>query len=104
MPIGALLGTNAFDSETTRLLGAAFEAAWRKLEASGSALAGNSRAAETRDLLARRIIEVGRRGETNCDRLVEDALAHLARLHGDSHVAIDRKSKPPVQLTQSPGA
>jgi hypothetical protein len=38
-------------------------------------------------MLARRIIEMGRRGERNQDRLVEDALAHLANSRGAAHVA-----------------
>jgi hypothetical protein len=33
----------------------------------------------TRELLAKRIIEMAKRGERNPDRLVENALDHLAR-------------------------
>jgi hypothetical protein len=79
MGMVALLSNAAFDSEDTQLLGAAFEAAWEKLNAAGSALAEGSEAALTRELLAKRIIELAKRGERNPDRLVEIALDHLAR-------------------------
>src|SRR5215467_4347051 len=49
MGMVALFSNAAFDSETTELLGAAFEAAWEKLNAAGSALAEGSEAALTRD-------------------------------------------------------
>jgi hypothetical protein len=42
MRMDALLSNAAFDSETTELLGAAFEAAWEKVNAAGSALAEES--------------------------------------------------------------
>jgi len=32
-PIGSLLADKAFDAETTRVLGSAFDAAWEKVEA-----------------------------------------------------------------------
>src|SRR5262249_10508606 len=69
----------AFDSETTELLGAAFEAAWEKVNAAGIALAEGSEAALTREALAKRIIELAKRGERDPDRLVESALDHLAK-------------------------
>jgi len=84
----ALLSNAAFDSETTQLLGAAFEAAWEKVTTAGSTLAEDSQAALTRELLAKRIIEMAKRGERNPDRLVEGALDHLARSQATSHSAI----------------
>jgi hypothetical protein len=80
MPFLALSATAAFDSDTTRLLAGAFETAWAALKASGDTLADEPNASRARDLLARRIIELGRRGERDQARLVEDALGHLARL------------------------
>jgi hypothetical protein len=68
----------AFDTEATRVLGAAFEAAWQMLKTSGSAPADEAQADSIRECLAMRVIEMGRRGERNHDRLVEDALLHLA--------------------------
>jgi hypothetical protein len=79
MRMVALLSDAAFDSETTELLGAAFEAAWEKVNGAGSALAKGPEAALTREALAKRIIELAKRGERDPDRLVENALDYLAR-------------------------
>ena len=92
MPMVALLSEVAFDSETTELLGAAFEAAWEKVNAAGSALAEESEAALTREALAKRIIELAKRGERNLDRLVENALDHLARSRATRDSAITTKT------------
>ena len=70
-----ILANAGFDAETTLLLGSAFDAAWQAAKTSGGA--ADVHAAARRNLLAKRIIEMGRRGERNHDRLVEDALAHL---------------------------
>jgi hypothetical protein len=87
-----LLSSAAFDNEDTELLGAAFEAAWEKLNAAGRALAEDSQAALTREALAKRIIELAKRGERNPDRLVEDALDHLARSRATHDSAITTKT------------
>ena len=79
MPINRLLQSAAFDSEMTGLLGAAFDEAWESLKGSG-ALANESENIAVRELLAKRIIERGRCGENDHNRLVADALAHLARM------------------------
>jgi hypothetical protein len=77
MPIVPLLANTGFDAETTLLLGSAFDAAWQAVRTSGRARTDDRSPASTRDMLARRIIEMGRRGERNHSRLVEDALAYL---------------------------
>jgi len=92
MRMVALLSNAAFDSEDTELLGAAFEAAWEKLNTAGSALAEGSEAAVIRELLAKRIIELAKRGERNPDRLVENALDHLARSRAASDSALTTTS------------
>ena len=79
MPILPFGGDAAFDSETTRLLGAAFEAAWKKATASDASAAAETRAALTREILAKGIIETAKRGERSHDRLVAGALAHLVK-------------------------
>jgi hypothetical protein len=84
----ALLSNAAFDDETTQLLGLAFEAAWEKVKTSGSTLAEESEAASTRELLAKRIIEMVKRGERNPNRLVESALDHLVKSRATSNGAI----------------
>jgi hypothetical protein len=88
----ALLSDAAFDSETTQLLGAAFEDAWEDVKSSGSGLAEGSEAALTRELLAKRIIELAQRGERNPDRLVESALDHLAKSRAASDSALTTTS------------
>jgi uncharacterized protein with NRDE domain len=88
MPSVALFSNAAFDSETTQLLGVAFEAAWQKVKTADNGLAEESEAALTRELLAKRIIEMAKRGERNPDRLVENALDHLARSRATSDSAV----------------
>ena len=79
MPIVRLLGKTGFDPETTKILASAFDAAWQALTISGSTFLVNPRRAKTRKVLSKRIIEMGRRGERDSDRLADDALAHLVR-------------------------
>jgi hypothetical protein len=67
----------SFDPETVAILASAFDEAWDILQKSGSPLAREAPATTTRERLAKRIIEMGRKGVRNHKRLVEDALAHL---------------------------
>src|SRR4029079_4166493 len=77
MPMAKLLTRRAFDPETTSLLGAAFDKAWQTVQTSGSPLAAEKHAAATREILAKKILAAGHRGERNMNRLVEEALALL---------------------------
>ena len=77
MPIVHLLRNAAFDPETTSLLVTAFNEAWESVQRSGSELALDGHAEETRTVLAKRIIEMGARGNRNQRDLVADALAYL---------------------------
>jgi hypothetical protein len=78
MPIVPLLtSAGFFDPEATKILTGAFDTAWQTLKTSGSVLAADYRAASTRELLAKRIVETARHGERDPIRLVDDALAHL---------------------------
>ena len=77
MSIIPFLRGAAFDPEAIAILGAAFDAVWDTVRKSGSPLADEAQAAITRERLAKRIIELGQKGERNHQRLVEDALAHL---------------------------
>ena len=74
--------------EATQLLGLAFEAAWQAAKSSGNGLADEAQGASIRECLARRVIEMGRRGERNHDRLVEDALLHLAGSRAVPDIAV----------------
>lgn len=77
----------AFDAEVTHVLGLAFEAAWHVVKASG-AIASEVQAADIRECLAKRMIEMGRRGERSRDRLVADALLHLAKSREAADIAV----------------
>src|SRR6266536_4270731 len=55
----------------------AYDTAWQMLRTSGNVLAADYRAASTRELLAKRIIETARQGERDPIRLVDDALFYL---------------------------
>jgi hypothetical protein len=78
MPIDSYLAHTNFDPETVELLASAFDTAWGTIKKSGSPLAGDDQAASTREVLAKRIVEMGQRGERDRQRLVDDALGHLA--------------------------
>jgi hypothetical protein len=70
----------AFDPETLRIMGSAFEAAWSELIASGSVLAAPFRAEHTRKTLALRIIARAQLGEREVASLRDHALADIKRL------------------------
>ena len=67
----------SFDSETTHLMATAFENAWKSLTARGDRFADPLKAAHSREVLAKRIIELAQRGEQDPIHLSDDALAYL---------------------------
>jgi len=80
--------SSAFDSETAGFLGQAFEAAWTRVRLPRSAAADRSRVDRLRELLAKQVIEIGRRGERHHDRLVQSALDRLAGSSAASGIEI----------------
>jgi hypothetical protein len=78
MSIRPFLDNSAFDPDTVAILAAAFEQAWSTVQKSGSPLAADDQAASTRERLAKRIIQMAQQGERERQRLVDDALAHVA--------------------------
>jgi hypothetical protein len=64
-----------FDPFTLRILSDAFEQAWQSVQASGQA---ETHQEETRELLAKCIIERAKLGDRNKDRLRQAALIHFA--------------------------
>jgi hypothetical protein len=70
---------SSFDPNTTSLLITAFEGAWATVLKSGSPLASPEQAAETREFLARYIIDHVEAGERDPQKLIDDALASLAK-------------------------
>ena len=63
----------AFNPETNRVMAAAFDCAWQSLQSSGNVLAVECDAAITREIIAKRIIELAQDGERNSDRLYQGA-------------------------------
>ncbi len=79
MSIIPLLKQSAFEPETIEILVAAFEAAWQKVEQSGSKLASPRYKRAAQELIAKRIIEMAQRGERDQAVLADDAVAYLER-------------------------
>ena len=73
----------AFDPETAHLLAAAFENAWKSLTARGDRFTDPLRAAHSREVLAKRIIELAQRGERDSIPLCDGALAYLREQSAD---------------------
>jgi hypothetical protein len=89
----------AFDAEVTGVLGLAFEAAWQVVRASGE-VAGEEQAVAIRECLAKRMIEMARRGERSPDRLVADALLYLAKSRAAPEIAVLSAAELPAAATQ----
>ena len=73
----------AFDPETAHLLAAAFENAWKSLTARGDRLADPLEADHSREVLAKRVIELAQRGERDSIRLRNGALSYLRTQSAD---------------------
>jgi hypothetical protein len=63
---------NVFDPETVHIIIQAYDDAWKSLR--GSIFAAQHRAEETRQILARRVIEIAQRGERDPIYLRDGAL------------------------------
>ena len=70
--------SEGFDDEIVDIFGSAFEAAWQSLQLSDSRLTHEPHIASTRELLAKRILVLGKQGERDRNQLVEKALAFFA--------------------------
>jgi len=78
MADGLLFQDAAFDSDTTRAMGDAFELACRSLHDSGQPDL-------VREIIAKRIVEVAKTGEHDPERLCECALVLLGISSAASH-------------------
>ena len=76
-PMGSLLANKAFDAETTRVLGSAFDAAWEKVKATNMLPTDKRQMASMRELLAKFVIAKAEQGEKDPKRLIETALLRL---------------------------
>ena len=84
-PISSLLANNAFDAETTRVLGSAFDAAWEKVEMTSMMPTDKRQIASMRELLAKFVISKAEQGEKDPKRLIETALLRLRLICIGSH-------------------
>ena len=64
----------AFTPETIQILAAALDEAWERLRQSGSPLARPAYSRAMREVVAKRIIEMARRGVQDREALVKDAV------------------------------
>jgi len=79
-PMGSLLANKAFDAETTRVLGSAFDAAWKKVGATNILPTDKRQVASMRELLAKFVIAKAEQGEKDPKRLIETAVLRLKLL------------------------
>jgi hypothetical protein len=79
MPIIPLLAQSAFDPETIDVLVGVYEAAWLKVEQSGSKFASPGYRRAAQEIIAKRIIEMAQRGERDPATLAGDAVEFLQR-------------------------
>ena len=64
----------AFTPETIQILAAALDEAWERISRSGSRLARPAYSRVMREVVAKRIMEMARRGVEDREALVEDAV------------------------------
>jgi hypothetical protein len=79
MSIIPLLAQSAFEPEMIEKLVSVFEAAWQKVEHSGSKFASPGYKMAAQEIIAKRIIEMAQRGERDPNELADDAVAYLDR-------------------------
>ena len=78
LPFPVPADASAFDPSAVRIIGDAFEEAWHYLQSTGTTFHTDGHAEQTREILARCIIEMAKLGERDQRRLRDAALAHLA--------------------------
>ena len=84
MSIIPLLAQSAFEPETVEFLVSVYEAAWQRVEQSGSKLASPAYQRAAQEILAKRIIENAQRGERDPKVLADDAVSFLNVLTRDN--------------------
>jgi hypothetical protein len=68
----------AFSPELLEAMSVAFDGAWRTLVETGSSFATDDQAKVTQEVLALRVVDTARTGESDPGRLKADALKYLA--------------------------
>jgi hypothetical protein len=79
MSIIPLLANASFDPEAVEILSAAFDDAWERIKQSGSNLARPAYERGAREVLAKYIIDMAKRGERDRKQLSESAVKFLAQ-------------------------
>jgi hypothetical protein len=77
MSIIPMLAQSAFEPEMIDTLVSVFEAAWRKVEQSGSRFTSPAYKRAAQEIVAKRIIEMAQRGERDPAALANDAVTFL---------------------------
>jgi hypothetical protein len=77
MPVSRLVAERAFDLAHIKAICDAFDGAWTFLAVSQSPLASDALVNATREVLAKRIIEMAERGMRDSEKLQADALNFL---------------------------
>ncbi len=73
-----LIRETAFDPEKIRVMAAALDETWEKLQESGSGLARPAYSRAMREVVAKRIIEMVQQGIEDREALVTSALKYIA--------------------------
>jgi hypothetical protein len=76
--IAPLLADSSFDPELIATLVAAYEAAWDKIEKSGSLFASPRYRRVAQEIIAKRIIDTAQLGEIRPLQLADDAVSYLS--------------------------
>jgi hypothetical protein len=76
--IAPLFADTSFDPELIATLVAAYEAAWDKIEKSGSLFASPRYRRVAQEIIAKRIIDVAQQGEIHPLQLADDAVSYLS--------------------------
>jgi len=84
LPFPLRSDASAFDPDSIRILSDALEDAWQSLKTTRSTFHFDVQAEQTREILARRIIELAKLGERDHRRLRDAALTHLAEANPES--------------------
>jgi hypothetical protein len=77
-PVNSILTNSSFDPEEIKILVSGFDAAWEAVKSSGGTLSRSPYARPIREVLAKRIIEMARRGQSDPHNLCEDAVKFLS--------------------------
>ena len=84
--------SEGFDDEIVDIFGSAFEAAWQSLQLSDSRLTHEPHIASTRELLAKKILLLGKQGVRDRNQLVEKALAFFAESNPEARESFTAES------------